>query len=188
MDDTVSDEALMIRFRDGDTQAFEVLYARHKGPLYRYLCRQCETTAHAEELFQDVWMKLIGARDHYEVRAKFATYLYHLAHNRLIDHYRRAKTGIPISYDDDAEERLLEQVPDAQMREPENDLDRRRLGKRLLKHISALPGAQRETFLLREEAGLSLAEIAAATGVNAETAKSRLRYALARLRRELAEE
>lgn len=188
MDDTVSDEALMIRFRDGDAQAFEVLYARHKGPLYRYVCRQCETTAHAEELFQDVWMKLIGARDRYEVRAKFATYLYHLAHNRLIDHYRRAKTGIPISYDDDMEESMIEQVPDSAARQPDNDLDRRRLGKRLLELISALPEAQRETFLLREEAGLSLAEIAAATGVNAETAKSRQRYALARLRRELAEE
>lgn len=188
MDDTVSDESLMIRYRDGDAQAFEALYARHKGPLYRYLRRQCESPAYADELFQDVWMKLIGARDRYEVRAKFTTYLYHLAHNRLIDHYRRTKTGIPISYGDDADENVVEQVPDSDVRQPDNDLDRRRLGKRLLDRISALPEAQRETLLLREEAGLSLAEIAAATGVNAETAKSRLRYALARLRRELAEE
>ena len=188
MDDTVSDEALMIRYRDGDAQAFEVLYARHKGPLYRYLRRQCENVAHAEELFQDVWMKLIGARARYEARAKFTTYLYHLAHNRLIDHYRRAKTGIPISYDDDADESLIEQVPDSDVHEPDNELDRRRLGQRLLAQLAALPEAQREAFLLREEGGLSLAEIAAATGVNAETAKSRLRYALARLRRELAEE
>ena len=188
MDDTVSDETLMIRYRDGDAQAFEVLYARHKGPLYRYLRRQCESTANADELFQDVWMKLIGARDRYEMRAKFTTYLYHLAHNRLIDHYRRAKTGIPISYGDDMEESVIEQIPDSAVHQPDNDLDRRRLGKRLLEHISALPEAQRETFLLREEAGLSLAEIATTTGVNAETAKSRLRYALARLRRELAEE
>lgn len=188
MDDTVSDEALMVRYRDGDAQAFEALYARHKGPLYRYLRRQCEGTAHAEELFQDVWMKLISARDRYEIRAKFTTYLYHLAHNRLIDHYRRTKTGIPISYGDDEDESLIEQVPDSEVHQPDNDLDRRRLGKRLLERISALPEAQRETFLLREEAGLSLAEIAAATGVNAETAKSRLRYALARLRRELVEE
>ena len=188
MDDTVSDETLMIRYRDGDAQAFEVLYARHKGPLYRYLRRQCESTANADELFQDVWMKLIGARDRYEMRAKFTTYLYHLAHNRLIDHYRRAKTGIPISYGDDMEESVIEQIPDSAVHQPDNDLDRRRLGKRLLEHISALPEAQRETFLLREEAGLSLAELATTTGVNAETAKSRLRYALARLRRELAEE
>lgn len=188
MDDTVSDEALMLHYRDGDAQAFEVLYARHKGPLYRYLRRQCENVAHAEELFQDVWMKLIGARARYEARAKFTTYLYHLAHNRLIDHYRRAKTGIPISYDDDADESLIEQVPDTEVREPEHELDRRRLGKRLLEHIAALPQAQREAFLLREEGDLSLAEIAAVTGVNVETAKSRLRYALARLRRDLAEE
>ena len=98
MDNAAPDEELMNRYRDGDAHAFEVLYTRHKGPLYRYLLRQCGAAALAEELFQDVWMKLIRARERYETRAKFTTYLYHLAHNRLIDHYRRAKAGVPISY------------------------------------------------------------------------------------------
>lgn len=187
MDDTVSDEELMVRYRDGDAQAFELLYKRHKAPLFRYLRRQCGVVAQAEELFQDVWMKLIGARERYEARAKFTTYLYHLAHNRLIDYYRRAKTGLPMTYDDDSDESLIEQVPDTDIHEPDNELDRRRLGQRVLERIAALPQAQRETFLLREEGGLSLAEIATVTGVNAETAKSRLRYAIARLRCELVE-
>jgi RNA polymerase sigma-70 factor (ECF subfamily) len=176
MDNAAPDEELMNRYRDGDAHAFEVLYTRHKGPLYRYLLRQCGAAALAEELFQDVWMKLIRARERYEARAKFTTYLYHLAHNRLIDHYRRAKAGVPISYDDD---------PDSDAREPDNELDRRRLGQRLLEQIAALPEAQREAFLLREESGLSLEQIAEVTGVNAETAKSRLRYALTKLRQGL---
>jgi len=185
MDNAAPDEELMNRYRDGDAHAFEVLYTRHKGPLYRYLLRQCGAAALAEELFQDVWMKLIGARARYEARAKFTTYLYHLAHNRLIDHYRRARAGVPISYDDDPDELLIEQVADSELLEPDNELDRRRLGQRLLTQIAALPGAQREAFLLREESGLSLEQIAEVTGVTAETAKSRLRYALTKLRQGL---
>jgi RNA polymerase sigma-70 factor, ECF subfamily len=187
MDNATPDEELMDRYRNGDARAFETLYSRHKGPLYRYLLRQCGVTALAEELVQDVWMKLIRARERYEVRAKFTTYLYHLAHNRLIDHYRHVKTGVPISYDDDPDDPLIEQVADTEIREPDNELDRRRLGQRLMANISALPEAQREAFLLREESGLSLDEIARVTGVNAETAKSRLRYALSKLRQGLTE-
>jgi len=188
MHNAAPDEELMNRYRDGDAHAFEVLYMRHKGPLYRYLLRQCGADALAEELFQDVWIKLIRAREHYEVRAKFTTWLYTLAHNRLIDHYRRAKAGVPISYDDDPDEPLIEQVADSPAREPDNELERRRLGKRLLEQIAALPEAQREAFLLREESGLSLEEIANVTGVNAETTKSRLRYALAKLRHGLTKD
>ena len=182
MNDTDSDEELMNRYREGDATAFEVLYRRHKGPLYRYMLRQCSAAAVAEELFQDVWMKLIHARLRYEVRAKFTTYLYHLAHNRLIDHYRRQSAGIPISYDDDAEEPLIEQVADNPLLEPDNELARRRQAQQLLQQLGELPDAQREAFLLREESGLSLAQIAEVTGVTAETAKSRLRYAVAKLR------
>lgn len=182
MSDADSDEDLMSRYREGDAPAFETLYRRHKGPLYRYMLRQCSGAAVAEELFQDVWMKLIHARQRYEARAKFTTYLYHLAHNRLIDHYRRQATGIPISYDDDAEEPLIEQVADHPALQPDNMLARRRQAQQLLQQLAELPEAQREVFLLREENGLSLAEIAEVTGVTAETAKSRLRYAVNKLR------
>lgn len=182
MSDSASDEQLMQHYRDGDARAFEQLYARHKGPLYRYLLRQCGVAAVTEELFQDVWMKLIGARHSYEVRAKFTTWLYHLAHNRLIDHYRRQSSGLPLSFDDDPDESLIEQVADSELHQPDNELARRRQAQQLLALLQELPEAQREAFLLREESGLSLEEIAEATGVSRETAKSRLRYALARLR------
>jgi len=182
MDDADSDEELMRRYRAGDTPAFESLYARHKGGLYRYFLRQCRIAAVAEELFQDVWLNLIRARERYEARARFTTYLYSLAHNRLIDYYRRQGVAPPVAYDDDPDAPLIEALADASEREPENEVDRRRQADRLKSLLEALPAAQRETFLLRAEGDLSLEEIAAASGVTRETAKSRLRYAVAKLR------
>jgi RNA polymerase sigma-70 factor (ECF subfamily) len=183
MNKTRSDEELMQEYRDGDTGVFEVLYGRFKGPLYRYFLRQCRVPAVAEELFQDVWLNLIRAREQYEVRAKFATYLFHLAHNRLIDYYRRQASGLPVSYADDAS---FEDVPDSKQVAAETQLDLKRQAARLKQLIGELPEAQREAFLLREETGLSVSDIAGVTGVNAETAKSRLRYAVARLKRGLS--
>lgn len=172
----------MLAYRDGDARAFESLYARHKGGLYRYLARQCRDQAVAEELFQDVWMNLIRARARYAVQAKFTTYLYRLAHNRLIDHYRRGRSGIPMSYDDDPDDPLMDRLPAADTMRPDVQAGHSQEVQRLLALLAELPEAQREAFLLREEAGLSLEEIAEATGVPAETAKSRLRYAVAKLR------
>lgn len=181
MNDSSDDQALMTAYRGGDANAFEILYRRHKGPVYRYLLRQCKNPAIAEEIFHEAWLGLIKAKDRYEPTAKFTTYLYHLAHNRLIDYYRRQAAGIPVSYDDDPDP-VMEKVADVAEHEPENEFDRQRLAKQLLGLIAELPDAQREAFLLREEAGMSIEEIAVATGVNAETAKSRLRYAVAKLR------
>ena len=180
------DEELMLLYRDGDAGAFDALYARHKGGVYRYLLRQCRVAATAEELFQDVWMNLIRARAGYTVQAKFTTYLYRLAHNRLIDHYRRNGHIAMVSFDDEDREEIAE-LPDE--REPPADkaLDARRQAARLLELIAALPEAQREAFLLQQEGGMSVEEIAQATGVNRETAKSRLRYAMARLRQGMRE-
>ncbi len=178
-----SDEELMLAYRGGDAGAFDRLYARHRGPLYRYLLRQCRSAAVAEELFQDVWINLIRARERYEVRARFTTYLFSLAHNRLIDYYRRQAAGVPLSYDDDPDDPLLEAIAAPAAQQPEQAADQRAQVARLLALIEALPEAQREALLLREEAGLSLEDIAQVTGVNVETAKSRLRYAVSRLKR-----
>lgn len=171
----------MLRYRDGDAGAFEVLYRRHRGGLYRYLLRLCGRPAAAEEMFQDVWLNLIRARSRYTVEARFATYLYRLAHNRLIDHYRRELKGVPLSFEDDCP--VLESAPAARGDEPEARLAGKQAVARLAALLEALPEAQREAFLLHEEADMSVDEIAAATGVNRETAKSRLRYALDKLQR-----
>lgn len=182
MDQEIADEALMLRYRDGDTQSFEVLYERHKGPLYRYLRRQCGDSG-AEELFQDIWLRLIRARTGYKVQAKFTTYLYKIAHNRVLDHYRSHSRAALSSFDDPGVPSLAE-LP-AEGDDPLEESDRGWLLNRLMASLGRLPAAQREVFLLREEAGLSLDDIAAATGTSRETVKSRLRYAVAKLKRDL---
>lgn len=176
----------MLLYRDGEAGAFDVLYARHKGGVYRYLLRQCREAAAAEELFQDVWMNLVRARAGYTVQAKFTTYLYHLAHNRLIDHYRKHSHGAVVSFEDAGEEAVAE-VPDERERPAADALDARRQTARLVELIAGLPAAQREAFLLQQEGGMSIEDIAQATGVSRETAKSRLRYAMVKLRQGMQE-
>ncbi len=181
-----SDEQLMLAYRDGDAGAFDVLYRRHKGGVFRYMLRQCRDRAAADELFQDVWMNLIRAREAYTVQAKFTTYIYTLAHNRLIDHYRKQGGAALVSFDDDTEDAPRIAEPAAPPRdEPERHLDVKQQAAQLLKLLEDLPAAQREAFIMQYEGGMTVEEIAAAAGVNRETAKSRLRYALSKIRRGL---
>ncbi len=185
-DASASDEQLMSAYCDGDAGAFEVLYRRHKGGVYRYMLRQCRDAGVADELFQDVWMNLIRARANYTVQAKFTTYIYKLAHNRLIDHYRRHGQAALVSFDDDSDEAPAVAEPAAGPRdEPEKHLDIKQQAAHLLQLLGALPEAQREAFVMQYEGGMSVEEIANATGVTRETAKSRLRYALAKIRQGL---
>ena len=175
MERTPADSALMMRYRDGDIAAFEALYRRHNDALYRYLLRHCRHRDSAEDIFQDVWGKIIKARESYRPTAKFTTFLYRVAHNCFIDHVRRNKRHShivdvePDRYPDPADQ------PDALT---ERSLARRRLDIAL----QQLPDEQRDVFLLHEEAGLSLEQIASVTGSNRETTKSRLRYAINKLR------
>jgi RNA polymerase sigma-70 factor (ECF subfamily) len=174
-----SDEALMLQYRDGDADAFEVLYARHKGALFRYCLRHCRERSTAEETFQDVWLRVIGARQRYEPRAKFTTWLYRIAHNRVIDHYRADNPGRIQSLDDDESG----MVPVADRKdEPDRRVTSGEQATRLRTLLAGLPAEQRDVFLLHEEAGLGLDAIAEVSGVGRETAKSRLRYALSKLR------
>lgn len=178
--DARTDEELMLAYRDGNDAAFDALYARHRGALFRYLVRQCGERGAAEELFQDVWMNLIRARAHYVVTARFATYLYRLAHNRLIDHYRRRSPHALVSFDDD--NATIEELAAPARDEPSAAFESKAQAERFLQLLEALPAAQREAFVLQQEGGMTIDEIAQATGVGHETAKSRLRYAIAKLR------
>jgi len=171
----------MLQYRDGDAAAFEQLYARHKGGLYRFMLRGCESKAVAEELFQDVWMRVIDARKRYETHAKFTTWLYRIAHNRLVDHYRRQGKWKPHEADGDDAEAIDCAMGDAGL-QPENRTELNRLMQRLLDCLAQLPPPQRQVFLLREEAGLALEAIAESIGSNKEAVKSRMRYAIRKLR------
>src|SRR5262252_1533382 len=88
MESGPGDDELMLRYRGGDAVAFEALYRRHRASLYRFLLRQLGDAALAEEVFQDVWMRVIDARGRYEARERFASWLYAVAHNRLMDAHR----------------------------------------------------------------------------------------------------
>jgi len=169
----------MLRYRDGDVDAFRVLYERHNDSLYRYLLRLCKHRDIAEDLYQEAWSKIIKSRQRYRPTAKFTTFLYRVAHNCFIDHIRRNKrhtNEISIDPDDSPS------TTDEPLQVTERLIARERLNRALAK----LPQEQRDVVLLFLEAGLNLDEIASVTDVNRETAKSRLRYATAKLKAALA--
>jgi RNA polymerase sigma-70 factor (ECF subfamily) len=145
------------------------------------MCRNDEA---ANDLFQEVWGKVIASRERYEVRAQFNTFLYRIAHNCTIDYFRRA--GRPHAVAQDIEE-LAEELPDAVQIAPEQAASETQFRADFRRALDALPVEQRDVFVLYEESGLSLEDIGRITGVAMETAKSRLRYALAKLRTALAE-
>ena len=174
-----SDQELMLGYANGDAAAFDALYARHKSGVYRYLLRHCGAGV-ADELFQDVWMSVVRSRASYAPTAKFTTWLYRIAHNRVIDHWRAKGEHVAL---DDAQEVDIAAAP--RTLEPQVRAQSRELRDRLDAAVRALPPLQRDAFLLHEEGGLSLAEIAALTDSPVETVKSRLRYASHRLRTQL---
>ena len=170
----------MARYQRGDVAAFDQLFRRHRDPVYRYLVRGCSDRERAAELFQEVWASVVRVRASWEPRAKFTTWLYRLAHNRLVDDYRLARLSTePLEAD------LPVAAPAHE--EPEAATSGRESLARVLHAVARLPFEQRQAFLLKEEGGLSLEEIAEATGVGRETVKSRLRYALVKLREELSD-
>ena len=185
MGSEASDEELMLRYGKGDARAFELLYRRHRLPLYRFLLRQVGNRDTAEELFQDLWMRVVNYRGRYEVEGKFTSWVYAVAHNRLMDFYRANGRASFLSHEES--ESVLEDLPAGEIA-ADLRLDRKRAVERLLAALAELPDAQREVFLLQQEGDLSIEEIAAATGVSRETAKSRLRYAVAKLRASLGKE
>lgn|GEM_PF-323825 len=177
----LDDSALMLRYRDGDTKAFETLYRRHNDSLYRYLMRLSLHRDTADDLFQEAWGKIINSRQNYRPTAKFSTFLFRVAHNCFIDHIRKNKRHA-------AETRI---DPDlyatSSADEPDQTTERLLARRRLDECLRRIPPEQRDVFLLYEEGGLSIDEIALVTGVNRETAKSRLRYAAGKLKAALLE-
>jgi RNA polymerase sigma factor (sigma-70 family) len=188
MSDVFADEDLMRKFCAGEAHAFQLLYARHEKPLYRYVRRLLGSAEalQADDVFQDTWMKLVDARDSWHARedASFKTWLYTLAHNRAIDILR--KSGREVSADEgwaeDDSETPWALWPASSAEQPEQQAFWRRAGQQLLHCLDGLPALQRAAFLLHHDDGLSLEEITQVINAEFETVKSRLRYALTKLR------
>ena len=177
----LADEQLMLSYGQGDVQAFSQLYTRHKNSLYRYFLRQCASPQVAEELYQEVWNKLIKARSQYQASAKFTTWLYRIAHNELIDHYRR--TGTQSKWlDEDNQNIETAAFADHNNQSDAEKLEQAQQAKQLKVCLAQLPREQKEAFLLKHEAGFTLKEIAELVAETTENIKSRIRYAQAKLK------
>ena len=177
LDKTDKQGQLMLAFAKGNAKAFETLYSHFKAPLYRFFLRQCGSQPLAEELYQELWMRVIKARENYKHTAKFSTWLYRIAHNLLIDHFRKAEL--------DADEIDDDSLADTSFNNPEHIIASQEKIVRFLTLLHNLPDEQREVFLLKEEVGLSLEEVAKITETSFETTKSRLRYAIKKLKQSL---
>jgi len=184
-----TDEALMRAYGQGDARAFETLYAQHKGPTYRYFLRHAGgDTATADELHQDLWLRVIGARERYQAQAKFSTWLYTLARHRLVDHWR-SRNGVSLASLENEAIVMQAEESAAASRDVDDEPLHASIGaetrRRLVAALGDVPPLQRDAFLLHIEGGLSLDEIASLTASSGETVKSRLRYAYRRLRKTL---
>src|ERR1700719_3462593 len=185
-----TDEDLMARFARGDADAFEVLYRRHELRVFRYLHRNLRNEAGANDLMQEVWFAVVRNAVSYQPTAKFTTWLFTIAHNRMVDMIRATSRLQSLDVGDtaggDGPSLLVSLAADSKL-EPPAEVQSQHQAAALLNAVAQLPPEQRSAFLLQAEGELSVEEIAAATGSGFETVKSRLRYARAKLRQLLWE-
>ena len=180
-----ADAQLMLRYAAGDAQAFDELYAAHRGALWRFIRRSVQDAAATDDVFQECWSRVIVNRERYRPEARFATWLYRIAHNCCMDHWRKSgRRDRRESTDEDA----IAGAADDSQAGPVEAVLAGEASERLAAALERLPPEQRIAFLLYVEGGLSVAEIGETTDVNPETAKSRLRYAVARLKQALGDE
>jgi RNA polymerase sigma factor (sigma-70 family) len=177
-DDAASDESLMLAYQAGNEQAFAHLYQRYRQPLFAYLVKSIGHQAQAEEVFQELWLSLIRQRERYTVSASFRTYIFCIAHTRLMDFYRRqGKLAANDTLEDDSE------IAACASYEPHTQFEEAKLLERLQFCLKQLPDEQRAVMVLKLESELSLQSIAEQLNVAFETLKSRFRYAQAKLQR-----
>ena len=180
----VADEALMLRFQRGDLEAFSQLVRRHKSPLYNFILRHVRTPSAAEDLLQDTFLKVVLNSLEFKHEARFTTWVYTIARNLCVDHFRKMSLRNHDSLDQPNSERspLGDRTRHASIN---GDVERSALSHELREQIIVavenLPEEQREVFLLREVANLPFKEIAVITDTPENTVKSRMRYALERL-------
>lgn len=187
-----ADEPLMLRFAAGDIAAFDTLYGRHSLGVWRYVLRGVREPAVADDLLQDVWFAVARQAPSYQPTARFKTWLFTMAHNRMVDYFRTAKhhvslDGAGAGNDDTAQGDLADTLAADSRFGPVAQLQSRQQAAALVKAVEQLPNDQREAFLLQVEGDMTVEEIATSTGVSFETAKSRLRYARKTLRQCLKE-
>lgn len=177
-----SDFELLDRYRRGDAQAMDQLVDRHAGVLYAYVRRFLRDPALAEDLTQDVWLRVLRRSETFDGRSRFTTWLFTVTRNTCIDHLRRVNRRTPADAEPSGEAFALEELADPSPPIIE-EVSRRELSSLVEDAVEVLPEAQREIFLLREQTGLTFREIAEVLDLPRDTVKSRMRYALGHIRR-----
>jgi RNA polymerase sigma-70 factor (ECF subfamily) len=185
--DKRSDEQLMVAFQKGEPQAFEMLLARHEKGVYRFALRMLGDSMQAEEVAQESFLRVIQSASRYRVRATFRNYLYRIARNLCVDLLRRSSRETHPPGGEPGPEGTPEGLPDSNPG-PENHAEAGQVREAIRRALLSLPADQREAFLLKEVKDMKLQDVASITGANLNTVKSRLRYALVRLREHLSEE
>ena len=170
------DQRLMLNYASGDTSAFETLYLKHKGGLYRYFVRQIGDKQLAEDLYQETWGRIIKSASSYQADAKFTTWIYKIAHNLLIDHVRAVKP-VDLFSETFSEEQDAEALLPSDEMSPDRAMEDSFKASLLKRCIALLPTVQKEALLLNMEAGFTASAIADIVGVTFEATKSRIRYA-----------
>jgi RNA polymerase sigma-70 factor (ECF subfamily) len=192
--DDISDEVFMHRYQSGERAAFVELVRRHKTPIFNFILRQIRVQSMAEDLTQDVFVRIVQSASEFKHSARFSTWAYSIARNLTIDHLRKMSLrrhpslDQPVSANDGDGPTLGERTPDEH---PSRTTDRAAISNELSVEIQAavedLPDDQREVFLLREIGNVPFKDIADMVGVSENTIKSRMRYALERLQKALAD-
>jgi RNA polymerase sigma-70 factor (ECF subfamily) len=177
----------MLSYANGNAEAFDQLYQRHKLVVFRFFTRQNIANNVAEELTHDTWLKLINARQSYLVTAKFTTYLFTIARHVAIDHQKKKSHLYEVLSENDevATEDDKSQSQTMVQSNSDDGQNKQTLFVALRQQIALLPFEQREVFLLKQEAGFSIEDIAKITQQNKEKVKSRWRYALQKMRKGL---
>ena len=178
----LSDETLIARYARGDAGSFTALYRRHELRIWRYLERNVGSRATAEELMQEVWFAVARDAERYRPSARFTTWLFTIARNRMVDAVRARRAHLSLDALGHEAETVVERLTADPGASPLAAAEARDQAVALRQALARLPSEQRDAFLLQLEGDLSVEDVAAITGVSFETVKSRLRYARTRLR------
>jgi RNA polymerase sigma-70 factor (ECF subfamily) len=188
-----TDEMLMVRYQRGERKAFVELVRRHNRPIYNFVLRQLRMPSVAEDVTQDVFMRLVQNAAEFKHEARFSTWLYTIARNLCIDQLRKLSHRRHASLDqregNQPDAQLLgETISDpSPLSSAEHNALSSEVRSSIVRAVDSLPDDQREVFLLREVASLPFRDIAEITGVGENTVKSRMRYALDRLKDALSD-
>ncbi len=184
----LDDANLLAQYASGNMRAFEALLQRHRRPLFNFLLRSVRDTDRAEDLLQEVLLRVVQNASSFQGQAKFTTWMYTIARNLCVDHARKMSHRRHASLDNTQgrDSSPLHEKIQADQPGPERLAVAPALQERIARADEALPEEQREVFLMRQLHGLAFGEIASVIGVSENTIKSRMRYALERLQEALA--